>query len=123
MNKKQQKKIRTALFIEELMGDRYPTLGSFAKRLQDVDIDWNIDVACSEKTVQRLIGFIKNELGAPIAFNKSIRGFELTDTRWYTKNYFRFDLDVRSCVEEACSLVKDDTFNLTGTMLLERYTA
>lgn len=94
MSKVEEKRqIRRVLFIDEMMKNHFPTTQSFSKLLDRIDIDYNLDVTSSSKTVQRLIDYLRDKLCAPITFNECLQGYELIDPSWYINYYFSIGLD------------------------------
>jgi len=80
VNKKQMK--RLVRLVSELKQNKYPTTESFSKKLHDIDIDENQNIACTPKTVYRDIKTLKEEFNAPIEYNSERRGYELTHHGW-----------------------------------------
>ena len=93
MTKVEQQQLRVALFIDELIKEVHPNTISFADRLRQLDVDFNLDLSCSTKTIQRLVSALKSKLKAPIVFNEHEHGYELNDTSWYVENYCSLGLD------------------------------
>ena len=80
LNKKQLK--RMTFFISEVKQNRYPNSFSFAEYLRKTDIDGNINIACSPRTVQRDIQVLKDEFGAPLRYDYDNRGYILAVPGW-----------------------------------------
>ena len=74
--------IRFVRLVASLKENRYPNCSSFAAELCEADIDENINVACSPKTIARDIQILKNDFGAPIKFNPVRNGYYLTKHNW-----------------------------------------
>lgn len=74
--------IRFVRLVASLKENRYPNCSSFAAELCEADIDENINVACSPKTIARDIQILKNDFGAPIKFNSVRNGYYLTKHNW-----------------------------------------
>jgi len=69
-------------FIGELKENRYPNCKSFSDKLTNLDIENNIDIACSPKTIQRDIKILKEQFNAPISFDYEKNGFYLKHHGW-----------------------------------------
>ncbi|MEI6056924.1 MAG: hypothetical protein WCR55_12810 [Lentisphaerota bacterium] len=80
INKKQL--YRLLKFVGELKENRYPNCKSFTEELNKVDIDDNVSINCSTKTIQRDIKLLKEYFKAPIEFNTEFNGFYLTNHGW-----------------------------------------
>lgn len=80
LNKKQlQRLIR---LVAQLKENRYPNCASFAGTLRRADLDENLNLACTEKTIYRDIQTLKDDFGAPIRFNKARNGYYLSRPGW-----------------------------------------
>jgi len=79
-SKKQMR--RLVMLVSELKQNNYPNTTSFAKKLRKKDLDENINIACSSKTIQRDIKVLKEEYGAPIEFDTVQRGYYLKHHGW-----------------------------------------
>lgn len=63
LSKKQlQRLIR---LVAQLKENRYPNCTSFAAAMQKVDIDENLNISCTAKTIFRDIQILKNDFDAP----------------------------------------------------------
>lgn len=82
MNIGKKQLYRLVKFVGELKENRYPNCKSFAAELRDTDIDDNINITCSTKTIQRDIKLLKEYFHAPIEFNQELNGFYLTNHGW-----------------------------------------
>lgn len=80
INKKQL--YRLLKFIGELKENRYPNCKSFTEELNRLDIDDNVSINCSTKTIQRDIKLLKEYFKAPIEFNTEFNEFYLTNHGW-----------------------------------------
>lgn len=80
VSKKQM--LRFIRLVDLLKSDKYPNCSSFAKQMRKVDIDENINISCTPKTVYRDILALKDDFGAPIEFDHSRNGYYLTDPNW-----------------------------------------
>ncbi len=74
--------LRLMKFIAEMKKNNYPNAGSFSKLLCRMDVDENIDCACSPRTVARDIEILQKEYHAPIAYNAVRRGYYLKNSDW-----------------------------------------
>lgn len=80
MSKKQlQRLIR---LVAQLKENRYPNCSSFAAAMRKADLDENLNIACSAKTIFRDIQTLKNDFNAPIRFDNSRNGYYLTRHDW-----------------------------------------
>lgn len=80
LSKKQlQRLIR---LVAQLKENRYPNCTSFAAAMQKVDIDENLNISCTAKTIFRDIQTLKNDFDAPIKFDKTRNGYYLTHHGW-----------------------------------------
>ena len=68
--------------VASLKENRYPNCSSFAAELRAADVNENINIACTPKTVARDIQVLKNDFGAPIKFSASKNGYYLTKRSW-----------------------------------------
>ena len=80
INKKQL--YRLIKLIGKLKENRYPNCSSFAEELKEANIDDNLNISCSAKTVQRDIKLLKDYFNAPIEFNGEKNGFYLKHHGW-----------------------------------------
>ncbi len=74
--------IRFVRLVASLKENRYPNCSSFAAALRAADVNENINIACTPKTVARDIQVLKNDFGAPIKFSASKNGYYLTKRSW-----------------------------------------
>jgi len=74
--------IRFVRLVASLKENRFPNCSSFAAELREADIDENLNVACSPKTIARDIQILKDDFGAPIKFNAVRNGYYLTKRNW-----------------------------------------
>jgi len=74
--------IRFVRLVASLKENRYPNCSSFASELRAADVNENINIACTPKTVARDIQVLKNDFGAPIKFSASKNGYYLTKRSW-----------------------------------------
>lgn len=80
VNKKQL--MRLVRLVARLKENRYPTCAGFARELRRCDVDENLNITCTAKTIQRDIRILKDDFGAPIAFDSKQRGYYLRDHGW-----------------------------------------
>lgn len=79
-NKKQL--MRLVRLVAQLKENRYPNCNSFAEEMRKADLDENLNLACSPRTVYRDIQTLKTEFGAPIRFDAARNGYYLTHHGW-----------------------------------------
>ena len=82
MNINSKQLLRLIKLVGELKENRYPNCISFSEKLRKMDLDENISLACSPKTVQRDIKLLKNCFNAPIKFDTEKNGFYLAHHGW-----------------------------------------
>ena len=82
MNKSKAQLHRLIRLVGELKENRYPNCSSFAAKLRESDIDENLNLSCSSKTIQRDIKLLKEEHGAPIEYDSEMKGFYLQHHGW-----------------------------------------
>ncbi len=74
--------VRLIRLVAQLKENRYPNCSTFATELKQLDLEENLNVACTAKTVARDIAVLKRDFDAPIAFDASQNGYFLTDHDW-----------------------------------------
>ena len=74
--------LRLIRLVAQLKENRYPNCSSFAKDMRRADLDENLNVACTAKTIFRDIQTLKDDFKAPIKFNKSRNGYYLPRKDW-----------------------------------------
>lgn len=79
-NKKQLK--RLVMLVAELKENRYPNSITFSDRMRKLDLERNLNLACTAKTIQRDILTLREEFGAPIAYCNQNSGYYLTHHGW-----------------------------------------
>ena len=80
INKKQlQRLTRLAAKLKE---NRYPNCKTFAEELTRLDVEKNLNIACTEKTIFRYIQTLQKEFKAPIAFDRARNGYYLKHHGW-----------------------------------------
>lgn len=80
INKKQLK--RLIRFVAMLKENRYPNCTSFAKGLRKEDLNDNVNISCTTKTIQRDIKTLKDEFDAPIEYDSEMKGYYLLHHGW-----------------------------------------
>lgn len=80
LSKKQlQRLIR---LVAQLKENRYPNCSTFALAMRKADLDENLNVSCTPKTIFRDIQTLKNDFAAPIKFDKVRNGYYLAHHGW-----------------------------------------
>ncbi len=82
LNKNQIRRIQTILKM--MRQNRYPNYTSFVKEMAMQDPAGAYKL--SSKTFQRDIADLRDEYGAPVHYNKSRKGFYLSNTDWYNED-------------------------------------
>lgn len=80
VSKKQLK--RMIRFVAKLKENRYPNCASFTKDLKNADLNDNVNISCTGKTVQRDIKTLREEFKAPIEYDYDMKGYYLTHHGW-----------------------------------------
>ena len=73
---------RLIRLVAQLKENRYPNCTSFAAELKKADLNENLNLACTEKTVYRDIQILMNDFDAPIKFSNAQNGYYLTHHGW-----------------------------------------
>ena len=73
---------RLIRLVGELKQNRYPNCSSFAKKLREADIDENLNLSCTPKTIQRDVKLLKEEYSAPIGYDSEHNGYYLKHHGW-----------------------------------------
>ena len=73
---------RLIRLVSQLKENRYPNCSTFAATMRKADLDENLNVACTSKTIFRDIQTLKNDFDAPIKFDKVRNGYYLTHHGW-----------------------------------------
>ncbi len=79
-NKKQMR--RLVMLVAELKKNNYPNTKTFTEKLSKLERYENQNIACTEKTIQRDIKYLKDVHGAPIAYDPKNRGYYLRHHGW-----------------------------------------
>jgi len=74
--------VRLVRLAAQLKENRYPNCTSFAEDMRRADLDENLNLACSPRTVYRDIQTLKSEFGAPIRFDAARNGYYLAHHGW-----------------------------------------
>lgn len=79
-NKKQL--VRLVRLVAQLKENRYPNCVSFAADMRKADIEENLNLSCTAKTIARDIRVLKRDFNAPFDFDPSRNGYYLTHHEW-----------------------------------------
>ena len=74
--------VRLIRLVAQLKENRYPNCAKFAEEMRQADLDENLNLACTPKTIFRDIQTLKNDFGAPIDFDKVRNGYYLRHHGW-----------------------------------------
>lgn len=74
--------LRFLRLIDLLKSESYPNCVSFARMMRQADVEENLNIACTAKTIYRDIRSLKNDFKAPIKFDAARNGYYLTDLAW-----------------------------------------
>ena len=74
--------LRIMRLVDLLKADRYPNCASAARMMRQLDLEENLNVSCSAKTIYRDIQTLKDDFNAPIQFDSGRNGYYLTDPDW-----------------------------------------
>ncbi len=74
--------VRLVRLVAQLKENRYPNCASFAEEMRRLDLDENLNLSCTPKTIARDISVLKKDFGAPIAFDVSRNGYFLKHHEW-----------------------------------------
>lgn len=74
--------VRLVRLVAQLKENRYPNCSRFSEEMRKADLDENLNVACTPKTIFRDIQTLKNDFDAPIAFDKARNGYYLKHHGW-----------------------------------------
>ena len=80
VNKKQL--VRLVRLVAQLKENRYPNCSSFAADMRKADLEENLNLSCTPKTIARDIQVLKQDFNAPIDFDPSRNGYYLTHHEW-----------------------------------------
>ena len=73
---------RLIRLVARLKENRYPNCVSMAAEMRKADLEENLNLACTGKTIFRDIQTLKNDFDAPIRFDKSRNGYYLAHHDW-----------------------------------------
>ena len=73
---------RLIRLVAQLKENRYPNCVNFADEMRRADIEENLNLACTSKTIARDIRLLKEEFGAPLRFDRAHNGYCLTRRDW-----------------------------------------
>ena len=73
---------RLLYFVDELKKEKYPNASSFVKLLQRLDELNETNLACSTKTINRDLDYLKDEIGAPVEYDPTAKGYYLWMKEW-----------------------------------------
>lgn len=74
--------IRLTKLVAAMKEKRYPNAVSFAQLLNSEDLNNNLNISCTSKTIQRDIKVLKDDFKAPIGFDRDRNGYYLKHTGW-----------------------------------------
>ena len=118
MDVKNKQLMRLIRFVAELKKNNYPNCSTFIKKLKDIDLDENIDISCSVKTIQRDIKALKEKFNAPIDFDYEKNGYYLKHHGWDFQAPVYTEDDMLSLVISA-KLAEDITPNPLRSQISE----
>ena len=78
----QEQALRLMKFVAEMRKNNYPNASSFAKLLKQADLDENIPLSCSTRTIMRDIDELRTKYNAPIEYDAANRGYFLLNPGW-----------------------------------------
>ena len=96
LNKKQL--LRMIRFVAEMRKNNYPNASTFTRKLRAMELDENLNISCSERTIMRDLDTLRKDFDAPIAFSQENNGYYLTNTCWELKVPFMDDEMVMSAM-------------------------
>ena len=68
--------------VSQLKENRYPNCSTFAESMRKADLDENLNISCTPKTIFRDIQTLKKDFAAPIRFDKVRNGYYLAHHGW-----------------------------------------
>lgn len=74
--------LRLLRIVARLKENCYPNAQSMVKEFRDIDIDENINISCTTRTVQRDFELLKNEFNCPLKFDRARNGYYLVHHNW-----------------------------------------
>ena len=96
INKKQL--LRMIKFVAEMRKNNYPNAATFKRKLREMELDENLNISCSERTIMRDLDTLRKDFGAPIAFSPENNGYFLSNPYWELKVPFMDDEMVMSAM-------------------------
>ena len=96
VNKKQL--LRLIKFVAEMRKNNYPNASTFKRKLREMELDENLNISCSERTIMRDLDTLRKDFGAPISFSQENNGYYLTNNYWELKVPFMDDEMVMSAM-------------------------
>ena len=96
VNKKQL--MRLIKFVAEMRKNAYPNASTFARKLREMDLNENLNISCSERTIMRDLDTLRKDFDAPIVFSPEHNGYCLTNQYWEFKVPFLDDDMVMSAM-------------------------
>ena len=96
INKKQL--LRMIKFVAEMRKNNYPNASTFKRKLREMDLNENLNISCSERTIMRDLDTLRKDFEAPIAFSPENNGYYLTNTCWELQVPFMDDEMVMSAM-------------------------
>ena len=73
---------RIVYFLDEVKKGNHPNAHSFSQKLKSLDSRNDTNLACSEKTIKRDIHYLINDMGAPVDYDASEKGYYLWNPTW-----------------------------------------
>lgn len=73
---------RLIRLVAQLKENRYPNCASLAADMRKADLEDNLNLACTSKTIFRDIQTLKTDFDAPIRFDKTRNGYYLARRDW-----------------------------------------
>lgn len=74
--------VRLVRLVAQLKENRYPNCSRFSEEMRQADLDENLNIACTPKTIFRDIQTLKNDFDAPIMFDRARNGYYLAHHGW-----------------------------------------
>lgn len=96
VNKKQL--MRLIKFVAEMRKNAYPNAATFCRMLQELDLNENLNISCSVRTIMRDLDVLRRDFNAPISFSAENNGYFLTNPYWELKVPFMDDDMVMSAM-------------------------
>ncbi len=69
--------------VSQLKENRYPNSETLIRDFQKIALEESLDISCVKKTILRDIKALKDDYGAPIAFDRAQNGFYLKHHGWH----------------------------------------